>query len=371
MTRGVQHMKAPATSVSFCGYQEDKQYLNLSEYAYQIIRSDMLSFNCEKIGTFVNQIFHNYYPDAEATISQTLKKKRDEWTAMLSDLADCESAVECLLEAEKNRLLEKVNSYPKEQTLKFRLNNENYEYLAPDKCEDPFATVTATCPEAEYYPRSSIYMKAVLEEYARKTYYEREGIYYRDIITEIQNALSRDMELRVTIQNGARFYVRPHSIAPDKQCIYHYLVGLSYPVTGKPSDAGIFSFRLSRIQKISLHDTVNRSGFIKKATKAEISRLIQEKGAPFVGGSTNTIQVQLTQQGERMYNTILHLRPSYLSREENGPHTIYTFECTPQQIEMYFLRFGPDAKILSPEFLAQRFRDFYYSAWQASSPESP
>ena len=62
-----------------------------------------------------------------------------------------------------------------------------------------------------------------------------------------------------------------------------------------------------------------------------------------------------------MYQNILHLRPAYISYEENDGH-IYTFESTPSQIKYYFTRFGKHAQVLSPEFLVEDFRRFYREA---------
>ncbi len=348
------------TKVFSCGDQMDKQHLNLSDFAYETIQGDILAFRSSGWSAAVNRIFSNFYAAADASVSLTLQRKRNDWLETLAFLPNREDAVTCLCIAEKKRLKDEALSYPKGRSIKVRLNNENYNYLT-----DP----NGGCQEAEHYKRGTrdcagMYIKAVLEEYARKMFLEREEIYFKDELETISSAISLQKQLKVTTQTGAQFFVRPHSVV---RSTYHYLVGISQPVDSDEESNAVFSFRISRMQRVMMYK--DRSGFIKNAKKAEISRLIIEKGAAFVGTGMEIVRVRLTEQGKQMYQNIQHLRPTPISRSD-GDTCVYTFECTPAQIRFYFLQFGEHAQILSPSYLAEEFHRFYEAAAAKTAEQS-
>ena len=337
------------------GDQTDKQYLNLSVLAFDTIQSDMFSFGCHGVSTFINRVFSNFYADANASISIVLSRKREEWLKILSFLPNNKAAVEGLLVAERKRLQDEALGYPKGCGIKVRLNNANYDYLT-----NPIGT----CNEEIHYRRgkqacSGLYIKAVLEEYARKSFVEREAIFFHEQLECISDAIERQKQLKITIQSGAQFYVRPYCITTDRQSAYHYLVGLSCPVNQDESQQAPYSFRVSRIKEITL--CKSRSGFLSAQKKAMLSEIIAEKGAPFVGSNKETIRVYLTDEGKQMYKNILHMRPTYISCDADN-NNIYNFECSSFQIKRYFIQFGEHAQILSPTSLAEEFQSFYQAA---------
>ena len=95
------------------------------------------------------------------------------------------------------------------------------------------------------------FLKAVIEEYARKTPYEREEILLRDIVEELQSCIDAQQLVVVTLNgsNHVRYEVRPYSICSDPGCNYHYLVGMTRKAGTDNSDR-VASYRLSRINTI-------------------------------------------------------------------------------------------------------------------------
>ena len=90
-----------------------------------------------------------------------------------------------MLLKEESLLKETATSYPKGEGIKIRINNENYQYLTDQN---------GLCHEEKYYRRgkgrdskasAGMYIKAVLEEYVRKPYLEREAIYYQEQINSL------------------------------------------------------------------------------------------------------------------------------------------------------------------------------------------
>jgi len=337
-----------------CGLQSDKQHINLSTSAYNTVQNDIIAFSSSSITAFINHVFYNYYPDADASVFLSSEKKALLWNAILKKTPNHEKAVALLKQAEEEVSIKKALSYPRGNGIKFRLNNTNYSYLTSEDCQENL-----------YYFRgqkdcAGLYIKAVLEEYAEATFLKREEIYFKSFFETVSDALEQKKQLLVTTQNGEKFYVKPLILTPNKECTYHYLVGLSYYKNENEDTAELHSFRISRIKEIEL--CRSRSGFIKEHTRSELLRLLEEKDAPFVGNNTNTIVVQLTEQGEKMYNTILHLRPNYIKCEKDI--RTYTFECTHEQIKFYFLQFGKHARIISPAHLADEFKTFFCEAYE-------
>lgn len=59
-----------------------------------------------------------------------------------------------------------------------------------------------------------------------------------------------------------------------------------------------------------------------------------------------------------MYGKMLHLRPGYAHKEGKD----YVFFCTAWQAQNYFFKFGHNAKIIEPQYLAELFQRKYQSA---------
>ena len=66
----------------------NKQRLNLSSLAEQIVLEDMFTFGETKRSTFINRIFENYYPKAEASVSRILNQLDGKLSELLSDLSN-------------------------------------------------------------------------------------------------------------------------------------------------------------------------------------------------------------------------------------------------------------------------------------------
>ena len=169
---------------------EGKINLNLSETAWAVIDEDRKTFsngdeNKEKRANFLNRIFTNFCEMAKASIQQRIDTKRSEYTRMLTSK---ESAVrnqpltpkyiDELVRVHKTRLIMEADSYEKGHAEKVRLNKENQRLLEED------------FQNAVYYESSpGAYLKPLFEEYARKPVFEREQIYFADVIKEINDAI--------------------------------------------------------------------------------------------------------------------------------------------------------------------------------------
>ena len=106
---------------------------------------------------------------------------------------------------------------------------------------------------------------------------------------------------------------------------------------------------------ITLEDDCN----ISMDEQKQLTRMMKH-GAQFPIYDNTIIKLELTQNGEKLYEKLNLNRPNYLNKEDN----IYYFDCAQSQIEFYFFKFGEDVKIISPENLKNKFSKKYYNALQ-------
>ena len=119
--------------------ENNKQHLNLSPQAYEVVQNDKFAFQEERQSGFINRIFEYYSPVAEASVSRRLNRLRGELTQLLSEVKGDQPTkdriTKALLRQEKTRLLEKALSYEKGRAFKFWLNKKNLSYLTEAESE--------------------------------------------------------------------------------------------------------------------------------------------------------------------------------------------------------------------------------------------
>ena len=332
--------------------ENNKQHLNLSVQAYEVIQSDMFTFREEKLSGFINRIFESYSPAAEASVSRTLNRMQGDLAQLLEgikgDNKTKERIIEVLLQKEKNRLIEKSLSYEKGKAFKFWLNKKNLVYLTEAESE---------CGEENYYAdHRGKYIKSVLEEYTRLPYVQRERIYFSPFIEEIKSAVQKQCQLRVMTGNDKVYSVYPYEILCDYLSTANYLVGYSKRYSHPEDDMRPCSFRISAL--VSVKAEKSKSAFLKADQRKELSRTIAARGVQFMSTEGKEIHVRLTEAGKVKFQRQVHLRPAFIRRQEN----IYVFQCTEAQAQFYFFKFGEDAEILQPEALREKFKTMYERA---------
>ena len=360
---------------------EQRQYLNISNHAYETLVSDIGVFG-EKGGMsgIVNRILLNYMEESEASISSAVESKRQEYTEIiqngkakdtastndeLPELSPAEKrTMELLLSDYRNKL---TNRYlnelpPKEKAFTIRLQNKTYETLGPVPLSD-------SC-----YRSNGDYIRAILEEYASKSIFQREKIYFKVLFDMISAKLlipEKD-RLLTTIKTRSEsgklmaFRAKPVALSKESDAPYHYLIALSRPATDSKNIYTPAAFRLSRLEDI--YDTKGYgSGKITAKEKKILEDAIKMKSVPYLLDDTYDYAIELTPQGIMKYKTILHLRPTAdnsLTEDLKSGGQILHFRCTYRQIENYFFQFGKDARILSPNKDALRFREAYLMAYK-------
>lgn len=348
---------------------EQRQHINLSQYAYDVIRNDSINFlGGINFSGFINIIIENSkdepFDDLALIEEERIMAELSECSKSGSKFSATETelkAIRKISAAHKNHILNSFKKYPKDKTLKIRLNNKSHNELYPENTEW-YGT--------KYGISQGEYIKILVEDYSRKTYYERECIFYKNRIEEInRNLASLDSDKRilsVSLKDGRKFNCKLYKLSEEHETHYHYLVGLF--AKEKTSDYIIASFRLSRVSEIKMHSRSFGSGKITQSEKKRIENRIKENSIPYLVGEPIEYEIKLSPLGMIIYDYNYSRRPVYESIKDNHDGT-YTmrFKATERQIKNYFFAFGKEALILSPdnmkEWMIQKYTDAtkYYS----------
>lgn len=330
----------------------NKQHLNLSALAYEVVSSDMFTFGEEKLSGFINTVFEYYHPLAEASICRTLNHLTGELDKCLSNISGDEKTkrrvLERLISQKEESLIEKAESYESGEAFKFWLNKRNLVYLTEPNSE---------CGEERYYSRRGKYIKSVLEEYARLPYIEREKIYFSPLVEEMQTAIRDEKQLRVVTGTDVIYSVYPYEILSDPLSTTNYLVGYCTRYDNPEDEKRPCSFKISALKSVRLEKS--KSAFLKDALWKQLSQTISSRGVQFMVGNEAEVYVKLTKSGETKYRRQTHLRPPLVREQDDG---VYVFQCTTAQAEFYFFKFGKDAEIIHPTELRNRFKAMYEAA---------
>lgn len=337
-------------------YYDARQHLNLSQHAYDVIESDQFDFMAKpSFSGMLNKVLSAYCEDAEAAIDGAAERYREALEEKLTGVADCETKreiIDALTREHRAHCAARANSYDRACQFKFQLNRENYAFIKnwQDGNDD-------------YHGSAGRFIKAVIEEYAAKPFYEREEIILRSEICSLNSFIEAGTLITLTTRtaNGRlRFTVRPYKICTDRYRTFHYLTGFSRPAASHEEERPA-SFRLSRIEKIT--PAVSRSGRITAAQKKLLDERLGSVGVQFLLQEQELIRVRLSPKGKQLFDTQTNLRPVCTGRLrlEDGSWE-YQFQCAPIQAQFYFFKFGAEAVILSPPALRREFGESYRKA---------
>lgn len=325
--------------------EDQRISINLSDFANYIIETDMVTFGKDKRSTFINIVIKNFKDEAKSTITTSSEAYRAEIEEILckKDINIDSKEYKRIVDSLAEHYIENIvrHNDKKGNTYKVRLNKDNTEYL------------TRKSLDSDYYDNSiGAYVNALLEEYSRLSYKEREAIVYKDNFELINNAIRDKKILKIDFAWGKTKKIKPYKLSADRQQMYYYLVGYD-----KDSKENV-SCRVNYIEKITC---LKENSSLTLEDKKSIERDLSEKGIQFMTGVASEVKIRLTDRGKDMYNRILHLRPLF---REIIDEDIYIFNCNCMQIEFYFLKFGKEAEIISPLELREKFKNTYLEAYE-------
>ena len=350
---------------------DKKQHINLSETAWYIIEQDIKNFyldeTSESKSGFLNTVLANYYEEADASVNIRYMNKTEELEKLFSsvefkdiDVKTKEKLISSLSESYKKELVNKAFNYPKGHGEKFRINVKNVELLKNDVSEDE-----------NYDDSIGLYLKAIYEEYCLLQTYEREQVFFKENVDEINKAIAATKKLKITIYQkhnpknntsyNRKFYVAPYKIVQDTTKSYNYLVGIAEEIFDDNTigEKRISSFRISRMDKIMMCKSMR--GFLSQEKKDNIEHELMSKLPQFMAGDLMDIKIRFTKKGYENFNRLLYLRPNNYTKVDNEELT-YIFRCTEVQAMNYFLKFVRDVEVLEPKYLRDKFINRYKDA---------
>lgn len=352
---------------------ETKQRLSLSKRSRLIIERDAELFKeSQNYSHLINRIIRVYAERADASISRVLKREEAVLKHSLKsiDKSARRNAIELLLCEKEKQLKKKAENLIKRKgasqvdgkdvPCQIRIDRENLKWLGREGIS-----------ESKFYnDRIGLYIKALVEEYADLPYVEREKLFFYNHINSVNSAKEDKVILKIRLHTKNKnfedgvirdniIYMKPYKIATDSESLYNYIIGITkvrYDDTWSDTSK-ISSIRLSSIKECKCMET---KASISKTEATKIESEIEKRGVQFLSSDgARKIVVQFTETGEKMYQRMLHLRPSYTSKKNNRE---YEFYCTDEQATNYFFKFGHHVKIIEPVYLADLFGRRYRSA---------
>lgn len=214
--------------------------------------------------------------------------------------------------------------------------------------------------EIESVDYVSQYLARMLVSYSKKPFSQRERIVFKDNYDMLVSCCKKTQPVYFcTVGKGHTVHeVVPYMVVTGPEEMYNYLLcQVDDELTHQPKAQ---AYRLNRIRGL------NRSA--KAATLQDSVRewleIMRKQGPQYAINDDKEVCVRLTSKGRGMYNKIYFGRPAYV-REENKPDGCYQYyQCSHNQLELYFRRFGAEAEIISPEPLRNKIAEFYRLASQ-------
>lgn len=343
-----------------------RQHINLSQYAYDVIRNDSLTFlGILNISGFINTIVENVKVDSFDDISlieeERIKAELSDYSNSKKALILKQSELDIIHKIAVARFFHELNSskkYQKNVSLKIKLNKKLHNEFYPNNSD---------WDGEKYNLSQGEYIKSIIEAYARKTYYERESVFYKERIEDFNTMLSTsDSEkkiLSISLKDERKLYCKPYRLSEEYETSCHYLIGL-FAKEGD-SEFTIASIRLSRIAEIKARGKSFGSGKISGREIKSIEKRIKESGIPYLLGKPEQYIIKLTKMGMTLYDYKSSERPVYDELIFNDQEESYTMKITAtrRQIKNYFLAFGKEAIIISPNetrlWLKEKYNDAF------------
>lgn len=302
--------------------------------SFEFYKADGRSFNKNSFITKLIVNYHNTFKEKELAMFEQLKK------TIYSAVTTSESTVNTLT-------YDIISQFYKS---KISPNKEKLNHSISIK------PTKETAPIIEYIEQYML-SGSTLSEYFRKMFYsyaslpqdEREKIIFKPQYTALKEAIKSKRSVYITFNNAEsrNCEVMPYAITCAKEELHCYLIGSArLPMT----------FRLSRIATVTLLNT--SKDFSPYELKVFAKMLTYGAQFNYFDDDFEPVKVELTERGEKLYKKILIHRPVATKIEGN----IYHFECSHFQIVHYFVRFGKEALVLSPDSVINSIIRFHREA---------
>ncbi len=347
---------------------ENRQHISLSSHAIKVIETDMIRFcddyELKNRSGFMNVIISNYYDQFPLSRNVALKQitaiqtatqkanntldKQNDFSRKLTDKIIDEFSEEIM----KSIISEYSNKFDNDYQFKLKVNIENVSLLESLEDSKYFNN---------YAPRSGIsfFIKIILECYAILSREERERIFYRQTIDEIEKAIKNNTFIKYKDNEN---YVKVSPRAIYKPIKKESLEVIYYKFDPDGDDDRI-------IDNITVK-SLSRKGVRFLKEKDSIGTLdtdIFEK----------TYRERETQSNRPIETFTVKFSPGGLNRyiyeedrlpiigiQDQNNKFIYTFKTTETNLFFHLFKFGSQVEVISPAETRERFKKLYKAAYE-------
>jgi len=327
----------------------EKIKINLSNKSLNDLLNDMVTFEYYKRNGeinkngFLNTLLKNYF----TTYDNMMNSHIDTYAKILKKHIYQENKIAEIVNdlIKTNELLPfKVNKNI-EASISFKLINSNHNIFRV--IENKYLS----------YQSISSFFRNLIESYLSLPKYKREQIIYLPTYELLMDAIKDKRKIKIYLKKDNEKVIFPYKVSSNKEEIYNYLIGLSY----SKNKYTINSIHLSRIDYIYL---LKEKFDIEEENITKLERVI-ENGAQFPYTTPCIAQIKLTKTGQRLYRKKYLNRPNVIKIEDD----VYHFNCSFDQLVLYFFSFGKEAQILTPDYLKKNLKEQYLEAYNSYSFE--
>ncbi len=208
----------------------------------------------------------------------------------------------------------------------------------------------------------SQYLCKMFSEYRKKPLPERERIIFHDTYDFLQDAVARKKSIIFISSSapGVLQHVLPYALSSGPEEMFNYL--LCQQMNEKTNTIEARTYRIGRIQELRYSGTQ----IIADPSVSRYLKQMKDTHPQYAIRNSETAEVVLTEVGLASYNKIYHGRPSYDSLEVSDSGYRMRFNCSEDQLFLYFKRFEPgEAIVLAPESLRNRLMHFLKNGYEA------
>ncbi len=197
------------------------------------------------------------------------------------------------------------------------------------------------------YQSASQFFRDLINEYLAYPQYKREQIIFKESVDILQQAITDQEQIKLHLDKDI-VTIYPYRLDTSKEELYTYLIGIK---DGKP-----YSINISKIN-LAIR-TLEPYSFTEDQIK--LMDEIIENGIQFPYQEPCHAVIKLNKIGKKLYERRYLHRPPVQKIEGDN----YYFSCGFEHLLFYFLAFGKNALVLSPQSLENNMKYEHLNAFK-------
>ena len=320
---------------------EEKIKISIPSFTKDILLKDCANFSFYKDentinkNLFINTLIVNYYEK----FSNDEKEFHDELASVLIDNMPTykEEVLEGIIKvlSKRNKIDNKENKTVSLSFKPTKISSKTIEYIN---------NILITNESI------SSYYRRLLTSYVHKPMNERELIIFNDIYKTLLDSINKKQKVCIFLNNKVIYKdVSVYAIEASKDELFNYVLFVDSKNTNH-------TIRINKIRNVTLS--------LKKSEISEDSKALFDKQIrvgvqyPTIKGENETIIIKLTNEGKSLFKKLYLYRPVPIKIEGD----LYYFDCSYQQANQYFRRFGKNAIVIAPAKLGISIKQYFKSA---------